>query len=489
MSVHKLLFGVALTLSLTVQGQFPMTPELKEAHGQIYSLRFNEAVIAIRSFEASHEEQQTTAYLRFCLLFLKHFVDEDGEVYEQDRRRMEGYLDQVEEGPDDDPHYYLYLGEMNLQMAALEAKFGHTWGAGQYALSGLSALEDGQEEFPDFKPMLAGMGVLNVAIGSLPSNYRFAASILGYSGEVERGIRYIRQAMDVSRNDEEYAYLHDKHVFLYAYILQQLEPDEISSLRSLGADPAQNPLLAFLESKMLQSEGKVDEVIDLLERVKRLPGRYEFPYLDYQLGRAKLCRGDIDANVPLMNYLRRNKGENYNKSTQRYLSWYYRLRGDMTRSNLYRDMAAQPGKTFVGADLEAFRECSTPLLSIDLLKARLAFDAGNHAQALSFLDAGSSEICSRDEEYLEYYYRKGRIYQAMGKSVQALAEFRQTLRYNPDPTAFARVNSELQMAMLYESKDPEAARRHYSNVLKFEDYPWYEGCQQTAKAGLERLEQ
>lgn len=488
MRVRFLFSFLLLLVSVCSFAQFPMDKKLKQAHELIFTLKFDSAETILNSYEKDHPNQQTTSYLRFNLFFLRHFVDEDEAAFTKDKRKMLDWLEVVKDGDESSPYYHLYVGEMKFEMAALELKFGRMFSGAQYALGALSSMEDGQEEYPDFVPLKVGAGVLNVAIGSVPDNYRFLTSMLGYSGDLELGLQLLRESTQVSEQPQ-WSYLKTKNVFVYVYVAQQLNPNVKLSVKSYGLDPHTNPLLAYLESRLLQKEGDMDELIDMLLDVRAIPGVHDFPYLVYTLGRAKLTRGDEDANLHLLSYLQMNKGVNYNKSTLRFLSWYYRLRGQNARMELYRSRVLEEGTASVGADLEALRECEVEPIALELLKARLAFDSGQHQKVLRMLKGKESQICRTQNDHMEFHYRLGRSYEQLEDVKNAITSLTNAIKYTIEPITVNRVYSELHLALLYEqTKEYDKAREHYENVLEFDDYPWYEGTQQKAKAGLERLD-
>lgn len=485
---NSLLLFTLLFLSFFSKGQYTVSNELKLAHGDIFSLDFSSAATRINSFARNHPDDITIPYLRFTHLFVLHFVDENQEAFEADLSRMRDLIDEVADGDKSNPHYYLYAGEMNLELAALRAKYKNYWSAAQYGHSGLNLLETGAEKFPDFEPLLSGKGLLNVVFGSIPENYRSLAAFFGYEGDIELGMEYLKRSLELCLEKPEMAYLTEKNAFMYCYVQQQLYPDEVRSMEHYGVNPKSSPLLAFVEAKILSIQGENDKLIDLLSDVVAVEDRHSFPYLYYLLGRAKLARGDMDAYYPLYSYLTKNKGVFYIRSTHRYLYWHYSLAGNSTKAELHRKIAAEDGRVYVGADLEAQRECNSGSVSLPLLRARLAFDNGDYSQALQHLKAESGTICNTDLQFLEYHYRKGRCYQELGEERDAIASFRQAIKYHPSPMMFNRVNAELNLAYLLEKTNPQEAKLHYENVLDFEDYPWYDGSQQRAKTGLSRLE-
>lgn len=487
--MRRIFSFITLFLALSISAFAQPQPSFEYAGQLITDLRFDEANAVLDQLEEDNEPQWKLAYLHLSLSFIKNMIDANEKAYDEVRDQMENWLDIVEDdGDKSDPDYYLFVGEMNLQLAAIEAKFGNNWSAGQYGLSGLNALKRGRREHPAYVPMYAGIGVLNVAIGSIPETYQGFVNLLGFSGEVETGMSYLRMALNAS-NREQWKYLKGKHAFIYGYISNQLQPGKLKSMRELGVDPTTSPAIAFIEAKMLQSQGKNDELIALLDTIRRLPNRYPVPYLYYLYGRAKLARGDDDANVYLEQYLRDCQGKNYIKSTLRYLSWYYRLHGNSAKAEEYRKrVLGEEGDDFVGGDKEAIQEMELPPMPLALLKARLAFDAGHFVEGLALLPTTDASLYT-GINLIEYHYRRARIFQSLNQNAMAAKDFKAAVEIEAEPTTYARANSELQLGVILEEVNPRAAIQYYEGVLDLDDYPWYEGTQQKAKAGLERLNQ
>lgn len=464
-----------------------MPEELKLAHEEIFSLRLSKAVHRIEAYEAKHPNQLTTSYMRFNESFLRLFISEDEFEYDKHKPDLEKWLEKVKDGNENDPYYYLFSGEMHFELSALETKFDNNFGAANHALKGLNLLKEGQEKFPDFEPLFIGTGVLNVALGSLPDNYKFMASFLGYSGDIQKGMRLLKEGVELTEKPQ-WKYMRTKAVFIYMYIKQQLYGEQ-ESVEKYGLDASDNPILAFLETKTLQSFGRNEELINLLTKVKSDPETSKIPYFDYLLGRAKLYRGDADAHFFLLSFLQENKSSNYKKSTLRYLSWYYRLKGNDVMALMYRQRACLEGTVTVGADAEALQECQMELLPLFLLRARVLYDSGKLLEAERELIGQANSLGQSPVQRLEYHYRLGRVYQSIGRFNSAMSEFALAAKFNQTPTLFARVNAELQWAIVLEAQgEKQLALSHYLKVLEFSDYPWYEGTQQKAKAAIQRLE-
>ena len=56
------------------------------------------------------------------------------------------------------------------------------------------------------------------------------------------------------------------------------------------------------------------------------------------------------------------------------------------------------------------------------------------------------------------------------------------------PDSYALGNSALQMGLIYERMNkPDVAKLYFKKALRYDQYPFYEGIHQKAKAGIDRL--
>ena len=87
------------------------------------------------------------------------------------------------------------------------------------------------------------------------------------------------------------------------------------------------------------------------------------------------------------------------------------------------------------------------------------------------------------------FYRRGRVYQALGDDNNAIVSFKKSLELDKRYHNYYAANSALHLAKIFEDKNMNtSAKYYYKLTLKFKDYPFIEGNQQQAKAGKKRLE-
>ena len=153
------------------------------------------------------------------------------------------------------------------------------------------------------------------------------------------------------------------------------------------------------------------------------------------------------------------------------------------------DLAKKNGFTVVEGDKSALNEAlrnETP--HSDLLRARLLFDGGYYERASQTLvDIAPGTLTGLKEE-LEFKYRSGRVYQALGKPALALDFYQQTLQSGAAQPWYFACRAALETGRIYEQQGKkELAREAYQKCLATKPAEHRAGLHQAAKAGLNRL--
>lgn len=447
-------------------------------------LRFEEAKENLDLAKEANPKNGMIPCLQANMLFLQTFINGNEGEYEWAVDSMEVLIEQAKENEDDaDPMYRYVLTEMYFQLGAIHMMFGHNWSSAWTMLDAFDEIKKNRIAPADFLPQQMANGVLNVAMGSLPGKYKFFANLMGYSGDVETGLKELKRS--AKAEGTPYASFKKKSTFVYSYVYFFLEPEKTFNVWDVLTTYKQSPLLIYAQARIHQERGENEFLINLLaSRPKR--DRVPFYYLDYMLGKAKLNRLDADADAPLLLFLQEYPGQNNVKAANRYLSWHYYLRANSKLSEKYRKQTLQAGTDRAGADKQALIDVANAY-NMHLLKAQLYFDGGYYQRALDALSGGVDEF-DKKKEQIEYYYRLGRIYQQMEEPLQAIQSFKKLFLFTESNNTYEAANAALQLGMIYEALNkPEESRTYYNRALANSGFPFEDGIHQKAKAGLSRL--
>jgi predicted nucleic acid-binding protein len=121
-----------------------------------------------------------------------------------------------------------------------------------------------------------------------------------------------------------------------------------------------------------------------------------------------------------------------------------------------------------------------------LLKARLLTDGGYTKEALALLQ-GKQQVFTSPLDKLEYVYRIGRIYEDLGKDLEAVAYFKQTIQLGANQTAYFAARAALQAGQILEKRgQKKEAISFYEQCLAMEEHSYKNSLDQRAKAGIAR---
>lgn len=484
--VTSLIFS-ALALSVSA-ADARYTPAYKKAFGYITQLRFAEAKALVKGERSKDSDNKTGAYLEAVMICAEIFANEDQARYAEVQDRIDELIVEIEDVESSNPFRRLYIGEIYVARATLNGKFKNNIKAAWQFYKAYNLLTENARLYPSFMPNKIPLGVLYAGIGSLPDDYRSLASLLGFDGSVQRGIAMVKEAFWRLSADEELSFYRPYAGFVYSYVTYQLGATNDVSPDKLGLDVANSSFLIFAQAVIELENGNAQKAVQWLDARPQGQQYFQFAYLDYLQGKILLGLNPNRSVEYFEKYLKVNRSGVYIKSTYRYLSWYYLLKGQTVRAEEMRENIFRKGNTNTGADRQALEE-ATKGFNKTLIEARVLFDVGEYKKAESVLKNTSVGICCTSAaEEAEYYYRFGRIYQEMEKTDQAIAWFKKALAVENAASNFAVGNSALQLGVMHEQNGLNSkAMEYYRKTLKYSGYPFYEGVHQKAKTGIARL--
>lgn len=482
-------FIVLLFLSAELQGQTAdYNPDMQMGLKYLVQFRYKDLFKAIEEERLKNPENRVADFLEASAISIETFVNEGKLFYLNNEPSLDLLVERIEQLPKTEPYRGLFLGELYLARAALEIKFDNKAKGAYLFYKAYNLVKDNYKSFPDFSPNYIPWGVLQAGVGSLPANYKGLAQFFGFSGSIEYGMELISKGYYQSIIAKEYEFYKEFNAFVYAFIKLNITNDNQLDLDKLGVNVKENISLSYLQSLIYLNKGDAKSAYSLMRDLPRNEKYLNIPFLEYHTGKVAMIINPQQAKVHLESYLKLVKNGKYVKSTYRYLAWYYLLNEDTTSLKLMQDRVKTQGDLFTGADQQALKEAQRGFNKV-LVKARLNFDAGKYSQVVDNLQASAFDThCLKDWEKIEFYYRKGRALQELNSNQSALENYTKAIAILPQEKSYAYGNSLLQLALLYEHQGKQQqALFYFEKTLSIEDYPFYEGIHQKAKAGLTRL--
>lgn len=453
----------------------------------IAEVRLNDLENILKMERRTNPDNVVPDYLESAALSIRAFFVEDEAWLESKEERLDALFERVSNLPDSEPYKNVFLAEMSLGIAGAHGKFKHNVKAAWAFYKAYNLLSDNLEEHPHFIPTLIPFGVLQTAVGALPSDYKSIASLFGFEGNIEAGLKMIRKAYYYSLADPKLKFHQNYFAYVYSYVNFELDTDEQVSLHTLGINVEGSTFFVYLEAQQLLSQGDANASLELLLKRPQGPSYLTIPFFNYYTGKVALMVDREEAKKQLERFLKESRDNEHRKSAYRYLAWYHLLKGEDQAAEAYRQKILTEPTTITGSDKQALVEAKRGFNPY-LIKARLNFDAGRYARVVQDLKPGIiNRYCKEAWEFQEYHYRRARALQELGLSDEAIKSFNESIKYQL-PVSFSLANSTLQLALLFEEKGNwSKSRELFKAALVLEDYPFHEGIQQKAKAGLARL--
>ncbi len=484
------LFPLLLVLPGTVHANFDFNANCLKAYQLIFELKINAAKQLIAAEKNAHPKNSIVPLLEnyadyFYLITVESKQDFDRLKEEKSRR-----LSQIEDDDEKSPYYLYAQAEVNLQWALLRSRYGEYFSAAREIKKANSQLQDNSKKFPGFHLNSKGLGLINVFLGNLPDGVlKSTLSTFGVKGDVQKGLAMLdKLAQNLPHSTFEPFY--EEVVFYYAYVLSDVihSPDAYAKTMKYTARISDNSLLkAYLQAYVCARNGHNEEAITILAKRPGGEGYQSFPYLELLMGTAKLNKLDYSATNNLKRFLALNKGVNYIKDANLHLSWVALLNGDTGAYRGYTAKVKSAGYIYAEKDKQALNEAGAPIPDPELLKSRLLFDGGYYSKALDMLSTKSAGSYQSVKDKVEYYYRMGRIYDALDKDDNALQYYQNAVNYGKN-LKYYYATSALNMGRIYTKKKNEAkAKAYFNQAINMKNHEYENSIETQAREGLRKL--
>ena len=151
------------------------------------------------------------------------------------------------------------------------------------------------------------------------------------------------------------------------------------------------------------------------------------------------------------------------------------------------DLVKTKGCLYNDKDKQALDEANDSPADVNLLRARLLCDGGFYTRAIAALSGKAVSDFTLPRDKIEYYYRQGRIYDAMDKDDEAIKYYNNAIAIGRTSTYHYAASSAIRIGIIYEErKDFAHARSAYNMVFDFKNSQFKNSLQQKAKDGLKR---
>lgn len=420
-----------------------------------------------------------------CLLLL---FNGDKKDYEQRRGHMDSRLNILDRGDSRSPWFLLCKAGIYLHWAFVDIRLGENFKAATYFRKSFQLLKENRKRFPNFEYNDIFWGLETAAVGAIPDDYKWIASIFGMRGDVKKGMNYLANfinthtAQDPLRNE---AIIYD--AYFRFYLLSQHK--EVWNFINSAQFPVANNLLhLFVRTNIAVNYRKADIAIQSIQMAQKDAAYDRYPILDYELASALLLKLNLNSINTFQRFLSRYNGDFFIKDSWQKIAYAYYIQGNGREAQNSKEKIKTVGSTSVDADKQALRFAKNDTWpNKTLLEARLLVDGGYSKQALERISTLKENSLGMPDR-LEYNFRLGRIYDELGNEQKALQYYQAAINMGRERQEHFAARAALQMAFIYEDRGRvNEALNKYKECVSMQDHDFKNSIDQQAKAGINRL--
>ena len=496
--MHTLKIFISLILMLLpvlAKLQAVSPEEYRSCFNTISRLHFDEAKSYL---ETNKEAPLLDAYryhLRDYRAFLKIFLDENRNDFDEALEKRDEYLDFWEGLPDSFPGKEYFIGDSYLRWSMLRMKFNQKIRAGWELNKAYRNLSASVEKHPDYYPAVADLGIMEVFIGTVPDRYQWVMNLLNFEGTIPQGKEKIYKVLQVSRENDQWAYLEKPTLFMLSFVemntSEKVDDKLMNRLFAMdkAGEVAQEPLIIFLYADLLQKEYQNERALEILNYYNPEKDEVKFHYLYYMKGLSQLYRFDRECLKSFDLFTDNFSGLHFLKSAYQKKAWFYLLHQDSVRYFNEMQYVLEEGAAMTGADKQALKEAEGGNVPhADLLRARLLFDGGYFKDALKVLNESILPLENLSER-TEFDYRKGRVLHMLGQYEEAINNYLRAYASGQELEDYFAANAMLMTGRIYlKLQETEKAESAFERCLDLSGFDYQYSIHQKARAGLAEAE-
>jgi len=408
--------------------------------------------------------------------------------YQQRAGHMSDRLELLDKGDRSSPWFRLCKAGIYLHWAIVQLRFGEQYNAGNNFRRSFALLKENQKQFPGFEYNDVFAGLQEAAVGSLPGNYKWIASLFGMKGDMKKGIGKLEHFIDTHADKQP---LFAETMLYYSYTRFYLLRDQKEVWDFLNGPrfSAKNNLLnTFAKVNIALDDHRSDAAIEDLRAIASDANYGKYPILDHQMGVAMLMKLDTSCISYFKRYIGKNRSGNFIKDAWQKMAFAYYISGDQAKAKWCMEQVLTHGNTRSDADKQAQRSAANKIWPDNkILQARFLIEGGYYDRALTILHRVEPKLL-KGADRLEYLFRTGKAYEGLGDNGNALQNYQSAINEGKERHEQFAARAALQMGAIYEhSGNSTLAINKYKECLNMPDHDFQNSIDQQAKAGLNRL--
>jgi len=495
--IRILLIAVLISVSAAAGATVDFNDACRKAYIKTMELDFEAAKTIITAEKKKDPANLVPLFIENYAAFLKIVINEEKQNYRSFIEQAEDLADRFENEKRNNPYINYCATDLYLQMTFINTLDDSYFSAAMKIRKARSLILKNDELYPDFIPNKKALGMMNVALGSVPKSYGWILDILGLEGSVTGGLQMLKSLSVTAMSDSSFSWLSTEALLSYTFAAMNFGDsradaflDKTFKELSAAGTIERNQLMCYSATSYYRHNGENEKVIKLLKSRKIGERIQRFYYLDYVLGLASLYKMDPSTVDFFTFYLKKFPGENYRKSALQHIAWFKLITGDRAGYQAYMEMVKTAGAIMFDSDKQAMKAAESGVVPNKyLLKCRLLFDGGYYTEAARVFKLNNPKVVLKTgKDILEYNYRMGRIYDKSGNAAGMIKYYQKTIELGREKPYYFAANAALHLGYYFENqKNYDKAKTYYRLCLDMDYDEYRNSITQKAKAGLNRI--
>lgn len=458
--------------------QEALSPGCRRAYAEVLKFKLTTARQLLRAEPAG----PGSWLVADCADFIELLVTQDANRYEATVAAQQARLTALDKDPAGAMRDYA-RAEIQLHLGINQLVFKHVVAGSWHLRQGFQQMQSVVKRYPGFMPARKTLGVCQFAVGAMPEGYHWLLSLLGFSGDIDTGLRNMTLAASQSHDFQT-----ESQIYL-ALVRESYYKQPAEALRlaeRLREQQPDNLLFSYLVISLNKRQHHANAALAAYRIRPTGPAYLSLAYLHHMVADLLLYQGNYAASErENLAFLGEYRGQYYRKDAafKLYLAAWLGGKPAATVAR-YREQINDVGPTDVEEDKYAQQYYHNAVaLNPVLTRARLQIDGGYYRQALSTLRSFQITGNTLQRDQIEEPYRRARAYQGLGRLDSARLAYERTLALGSITSFYFAPQAALELGYLSRAAGQRAqAKAYFEKAL---NAPWHEYKNSTdAKAKL-----
>ncbi len=490
MKKHFKIFTLLFIIPFISKGQlqFELSQNCINAYASISQLKIKEGEEFLKNEKIKNPTNALPILIQSYEDYYSLVLNDNPDEYKRLKNNKTTRLRNFEKSNKKSPYYLFSKAVVYLQWAMIEIKYEDNFEAATDFRKAFLLLKENKKAFPDFFYNDIFLGAQESIIGTIPDGYKWITTILGLKGNTKSGLLKLEKATEkcltLFKTDGQFFYIYLKNY------LENESDEALQLIKKWNLDVKENHLFAFMASNLYLNNYNAEKAEKIILQKNSSSGYMTVPMFDYELGCAKLFQLETSvARKYLLEYVNTSKSLFYKKDALLKIAYSYYLENNVTQATLFKNKILKLGNKISDADKQAEKFSKNGTFSpIELLKARLLSDGGEHKNALKIMEKIDEKIYSKPDEILEYNYRYARIYTELRNFDLAKKYYQITINLPNPSNEYFPYRALLQLGYIAEAeKNNTLALNYFNQVLDSPKHEYKNSFDQRAKSGIIRI--